>query len=114
MSQDQDTEIVCADCQTPFVFTASEQAFFQEKGFTPPKRCRSCRQARKNQQEQGGGGGGGGQRRDRDRDRPRSSGGGSREMHDVVCTDCGAQTQVPFKPSDDRPVYCRDCFKSRR
>jgi len=53
----------------------------------------------------GGSGGAGG---------PRRSFGGPREMHDAVCSDCGQQTQVPFKPSGDRPVYCRDCFQKRR
>ena len=48
-----------------------------------------------------GGGGGGGF-------------GGPREMHDAVCADCGQQTQVPFKPSGDRPVYCRDCFQKHK
>jgi len=40
--------------------------------------------------------------------------GGPREMHDAVCSDCGQQTQVPFKPSGDRPVYCRDCFQKHK
>lgn len=47
----------------------------------------------------------------------RNFGGGSsgpREMSDAVCSDCGQQTQVPFKPSGDRPVYCRDCFQKHR
>lgn len=39
--------------------------------------------------------------------------GGPREMHDAVCADCGKQTQVPFKPTEGRPVYCRDCFAKR-
>lgn len=38
----------------------------------------------------------------------------AREMHDAVCAECGNATQVPFKPSGDRPVYCRDCFSKRR
>ena len=37
-----------------------------------------------------------------------------REMHDAVCAECKQQTQVPFKPSEDRPVYCRDCYAKRR
>lgn len=37
-----------------------------------------------------------------------------REMHDVTCADCGTQTQVPFKPDGERPVYCRDCYRKRR
>ncbi len=40
--------------------------------------------------------------------------GGPREMHDAVCSDCGAQTQVPFKPVEGRPVYCRDCYQKHR
>jgi CxxC-x17-CxxC domain-containing protein len=44
--------------------------------------------------------------------RPRND--GPREMHDVVCSDCGAKTQVPFKPTEGRPVYCRDCFQKHK
>ena len=32
----------------------------------------------------------------------------------LVCKDCGKETEVPFEPKDDRPVYCRDCFSARR
>ncbi len=39
---------------------------------------------------------------------------GPREMHDTVCSDCGQATQVPFKPSGDRPVYCRECFEKHK
>jgi len=37
-----------------------------------------------------------------------------REMHDATCADCGVQTQVPFKPADGRPVYCRDCYRKKK
>lgn len=37
-----------------------------------------------------------------------------RQLHDVKCSKCGKQTQVPFKPSGDRPVYCRDCYMQQR
>ena len=40
--------------------------------------------------------------------------GGPREMHDATCSDCGQACQVPFKPTEGRPVYCRDCFAKRR
>ena len=116
--------IKCADCGTDFAFSESEQAFYAEKGFSPPRRCRSCRDAAKAARGQGGGGrsssdggygggssyGGGGS----------SYGGGGyggggasrpREMHDAVCANCGTSTQVPFKPTGERPVYCRDCFR---
>lgn len=37
-----------------------------------------------------------------------------RQLFDVTCSSCGSKTQVPFKPSGDRPVYCRDCFMKQR
>lgn len=37
-----------------------------------------------------------------------------REMHDVVCSECEKETQVPFKPDGERPVYCQDCYRSKR
>jgi CxxC-x17-CxxC domain-containing protein len=90
----QDKTLSCRDCGAEFVFTSAEQDFFAEKGFTnEPGRCPECRAARK--QQMGGG---------------RNSGYQQREMHDVTCSACGVQTQVPFRPSNDRPVYCRDCF----
>ena len=39
---------------------------------------------------------------------------GPREMHDITCSDCGQPAQVPFKPTDGKPVYCRDCYSKRR
>lgn len=40
--------------------------------------------------------------------------GGPRQMYDAVCSDCGQPCQVPFKPSGDRPVYCRECFSKHK
>jgi CxxC-x17-CxxC domain-containing protein len=116
----EDRNITCADCGQEFVFTASEQAFYAEKGFTDaPKRCKSCRQARKAQRNSGsygddsyGGGssygGGGGYGGGSSYDRP------PRQMYDAVCADCGKTAQVPFQPTGSRPVYCNDCFRARR
>lgn len=71
----------------------------------------------------GGGRSSGGYNRDRGSsgggfNRGRSSGGFGRdrdsrprEMHDVVCAKCGKDTQVPFKPTGEKPVLCRDCFE---
>ena len=39
---------------------------------------------------------------------------GPREMHKITCADCGTETEVPFKPEENRPVYCRDCYQKRR
>jgi len=92
----QDKNLTCRDCGADFVFTASEQDFFAEKGFTnEPGRCPACRSARK-QQSRG------------------NNNYQQREMHDVTCSGCGVQTQVPFRPSSDRPVYCRDCFSQNK
>ena len=40
--------------------------------------------------------------------------GGPREMHKATCADCGQETEVPFKPTEGRPVYCRDCYSKHR
>ncbi len=40
--------------------------------------------------------------------------GGPREMHKATCTECGNECEVPFKPTEGKPVYCRDCFRKRR
>ena len=41
-------------------------------------------------------------------------GGGSREMHKATCEECKNECEVPFKPSGDRPVYCKECFSKRK
>lgn len=109
-----DRTIVCRDCGQEFVFTAGEQAFYQERGYTEPLRCPACRAARKSQRgdSAGGGygnsyGGGGGSR----------SGGyssGPRQMYPAVCSSCGRDTEVPFQPTAGKPVYCRECFQEQR
>ncbi|MBI2940827.1 MAG: zinc-ribbon domain containing protein [Chloroflexi bacterium] len=99
-----DKTLTCRDCGTPFVFSASEQEFYAQKGFTnEPGRCPTCRAARKASRGGGYGGGGDG----RGDDRPRT-------LHPAVCSQCGKETQVPFVPRGDKPVYCSDCFESRR
>ncbi len=94
----QDKTLTCMDCGQTFVFTAGEQEFFAQKGFqNEPKRCKSCKAAK--------------------RAAPTASGGGPgapRELHEVTCSSCGQKTTVPFKPTLDRPVYCRSCFQARR
>ncbi len=100
----EDKTIVCVDCSEEFVHSADDQARYAERGFTnEPKRCRPCREKRK---AQGGGGGRGGDRG--------GGMGGPRESFEAVCAECGVTTTVPFKPTQGRPVYCRDCFRSRQ
>lgn len=40
--------------------------------------------------------------------------GGPRQMHKVICSDCGQETEVPFKPTEGRPVYCRECYQKHK
>ena len=98
MNNMQDKVLTCNDCGQEFTFTASEQEFFAQKGFSTPVRCPGCRAARKAAREGGSSYGG-------------SSYGGQRQMYAVVCAQCGKNTEVPFQPTGDRPVYCSDCFK---
>jgi CxxC-x17-CxxC domain-containing protein len=110
--------LTCADCGVQFAFTVAEQEFFAEKGFTnSPRRCKTCRSEAKAARRGGGGrggygGGGGGYGGD-----GHGGGGygggrsGPREMFDAVCSACGVSTQVPFKPTGAKPVYCRECFR---
>jgi CxxC-x17-CxxC domain-containing protein len=39
---------------------------------------------------------------------------GPRETHKVICSDCGAEAEVPFKPIEGRPVYCKECYKKHK
>jgi CxxC-x17-CxxC domain-containing protein len=89
-----DKTISCRDCGGDFIFTGGEQEFYAEKGFTnEPGRCPDCRSKRRTQQ--------------------RGGGSGAREMHPATCAACGTETEVPFRPTNGRPVYCHSCFGNR-
>ena len=92
-----DKSLQCADCGATFDFTAAEQEFYESRGYTnDPKRCPSCREARKADRYGGSS------------YRPR------RQMFPAVCAQCGKDTEVPFEPRGDRPVYCSDCYNNLR
>jgi len=92
-----DRTLSCVDCGAEFTFTAEDQEYHASRGFqNEPRRCPSCRQARRSDRGNGGG--------------YRSS---SRQMFPATCAECGRETEVPFEPRGDRPVYCRDCFSRR-
>jgi len=119
-----DKTLTCADCSQQFVFTASEQDFYAQRGFTEPRRCPSCRASRKASRgtTTGGGSGYGGGGYSSGGGGGYSSGGGGgggydrgpREMFAATCSNCGREAQVPFRPTSGKPVYCSDCFRSMR
>lgn len=93
----QDKVLQCSDCGQEFTFTAGEQEFYVSRNLqNEPKRCPECRQARK-------------------AERYGTSGYRSqRRMYPVICAQCGKDTEVPFEPRGDRPVYCSECYSAVR
>lgn len=93
----QDTAIVCIDCGQDFIWSGGEQLFFRDKGLqNPPKRCKSCKQAKNERLAAIAS--------------AQASGVKQKIEVTVSCAKCSAQTTVPFYPSQGRPVYCRSCF----
>lgn len=85
-----DKTLKCKECGADFIFTAGEQEFYAERGFVnEPQRCKNCRDARK------------------------SSAKPEREMFTASCAECGKDAKVPFRPREDRPVFCSECFAAR-
>lgn len=84
----QDETLICEDCKCEFIFSAGEQEFYAEKGLiNKPKRCPNCRKARRQNNK--------------------------RKLFDAICTKCGAQTKVPFRPIEGREVLCKECFTNQ-
>jgi len=129
-----DKTLTCSDCNIEFAFTEREQAFYAEKGFSEPRRCPSCRASRKQARSGGDSGYGGGSYSGGSYDSGYGSGGGysagggysdggggygnrssgPREMFAATCSSCGREAKVPFKPTNGKPVYCSDCFRTQR
>jgi CxxC-x17-CxxC domain-containing protein len=102
-----DRTLTCSDCRSEFTFTASEQDFYAQKGFSEPRRCPSCRAAKKAARDGGSSYGGSSY------GSSRSYSSGPREMFSATCSSCGREAKVPFNPTSGKPVYCSDCFRSR-
>jgi CxxC-x17-CxxC domain-containing protein len=95
----QDKMLKCIDCGTEFVFTAGEQLFFYDKQFkNEPKRCKACKTKRVSVLGAA----------------PVSRGNNYRVETRTNCSQCGKETTVPFKPTQGRPVLCRECFQAKR
>jgi CxxC-x17-CxxC domain-containing protein len=130
-----DRDLTCVDCGQSFTFTARDQEFYAQRSFSEPRRCQSCRAAKKAQRDSAGGGsssyggysasggyssggysasggyssggyGSGGYGGSRDR--------GPRQMFTATCSQCGQEAQLPFRPTNGKPVYCSDCFRTMR
>ena len=96
-----DRTLKCIDCGADFVFTAGEQLFFHDKQFkNEPKRCKTCKTKRLTSVGAV----------------PVRQGFPSRPKVETtaVCSHCGKETTVPFRPTQGRPVFCRECFRDRR
>ena len=90
----EDKTLICKECGNEFIFTAGEQEFYAERGFTnEPQRCKPCRDARKNQ------------------GKPAKP---AKEMFTTTCANCGKEARVPFRPREDRPVLCSECFAAKQ
>ena len=81
-----DKEIVCKDCGSSFVWSASEQEFFAQKGLTnTPGRCPICRKKVDVKHEY-------------------------QNLYDLKCKDCGKEAKSPLQPDDFNEVLCQACF----
>jgi CxxC-x17-CxxC domain-containing protein len=104
-----DRTLTCVDCSVEFIHSAADQEYYAEKSFSSdPKRCPSCRAYRRTTRDGGSDARSIGGPRGYDRTEDRAS----REYFVAICSSCGNQAQVPFKPRMDKPVYCSDCFRS--
>lgn len=127
-------DATCVECGGSYAVTAAEQTYYRERGLPVPTRCPACRAVRRAARNAEllaahstgdrvldagslyggyGGGGGGSGGRPAPRGGPRGRG-GPRLLFRATCAACGADTEVPFEPRGDRPVYCSACFATRR
>ena len=109
----QDVMVRCVDCGAEFEFTTREQLYYQEQGWNPPRRCKTCRAKRKpasgdpyNSREAA-----------TEKQPPAELAGAVSEdgspLHQkfrVNCSSCGIETSVPFKPDPKRPAFCKACL----
>jgi CxxC-x17-CxxC domain-containing protein len=103
----QDRTLKCSECGSDFPFPATEQQYYDERGFRfPPRRCRECRKSRRDvpPPPEGRAPRGASERLRRD----------ERPTHAATCSACGAATTVPFKPDPSRATFCRACYAARR
>lgn len=92
--QYQDQTLTCRDCGKSFLFSARDQEFFAQKGFTnPPTRCKDCRNLRKKAVAEGGG-----------------SNSNNKVLHRISCKNCGKSGEMATEPRKPGDVLCSECF----
>jgi CxxC-x17-CxxC domain-containing protein len=96
----QDKALTCMDCGNDFVFTAGEQLFFHDKQFkNEPKRCKYCKAKRAATFGPNG---------------QSTTPVYNKVETRTICSHCNKETTVPFRPTQGRPVLCRECFQQGR
>jgi CxxC-x17-CxxC domain-containing protein len=92
----RDKNLVCVECHQTFIWTAGEQLFYADKNFkNEPKRCKACKAKRAA--------------------RPMNTAAPRERVETVtMCSACGKETTVPFRPTLGRPVFCKECFQARK
>src|SRR5256884_3956085 len=97
----QDKVLKCIDCGADFVFTAGEQLFFHDKAFrNEPKRCKACKAKRVAVLGAVPSG--------------NHRGGFGKDENRTPCSHCGKETTAPFRPTQGRPGFFRECFQQQR
>lgn len=86
-------KLVCRTCASAFMLEEDERILYERMGFERmPERCKVCRGSDK---------------------ALKAAVKPEREMYTAICDACGKETQLPFKPKGDKPVYCKACFTAR-
>lgn len=128
MSAEAANEQTCTACGETFLVPPAERLFRRERGLADPVECPDCRRTLRgarnseliglyqrtdalsfsestlspDRNDSGG------------PSRPAGRSNVTKLRYNTVCSACGIETQVPFVPRGDRPVYCRDCFNARK
>ncbi|HEY1074881.1 MAG TPA: zinc-ribbon domain-containing protein [Patescibacteria group bacterium] len=91
----QDQTLTCRDCGKSFVFTARDQEFFAEKGFTnAPTRCKDCRVLKKKAPAGA----------------PAGAGSANKALFKITCKKCGKVGEMATEPRKPEDVLCSECF----
>ena len=100
----------CVDCGAEFEFSERDAIFYQEKGWEPPRRCKTCRLKKhpetkiRRKPKEG----------EKEEEAAQGDAAAPAMKYKINCASCGAESSVPFKPDPTRPAYCRTCLNKQR